>query len=452
MKKNAGGIFMVLLFSINATAQPDTGDSIHFRNFLFDISGGVYSQQQSLKKGDATDILVPDYLNSRRSQEQALASLWGIDQHLAATDNPMGHGASYLRFHSWYHAAEGLDVYGSLEVNNGGFSWGPYNTYNISVLPRYYVDYKNLFAIGKTPLSLNAKIGYFENFKDYEGLSIYNIDMQGLQAAVSYKKLHLSATSVTDLQNSIGLNIDGTRTQTVSLEKLSIGTRLNADIRAGHTKYLGPAYGNSSIDVSAAVYNKIFRAYTQIAYRFNDSFETRDNYALLTGIKTKFTAGRWYVDATAEYRYYGGGYNDRFRKEQNTHYRKTDRPVGSNFTGDQVYPISYNNRPFSQWAVFTEYDQKDWVAGYTAAINTEFSIKKNFKAMVNFDFNWIQAKDEALFLYPFYKTGFKLEPVKGTYVSAYVTNRTLNLDKHYTTYYALKYPSCQLEFRRDIRQ
>lgn len=450
--KNLAACIVSLLLRVTVSAQNDTTRILNFRNFSFDISGGIYSQQQSLKKGDgATEILVPDYLKTRRPQEPALANLWGIDQKLAATDNPMGHGASFFRFHTWYHAAEGLNIYGSLEVNNGGFSWGPYNTYNISILPRYYVDYNNSFKISKTPFGIKAKIGYFENFKDYEGLSIYNLDMQGLQASVSYKKLRLFTTSVTDLQNTIGLNIDGTRTQTISLEKLNIVSKLNADIRAGHTKYLGPQYGTSSIDFSAAVYNKTFRAYTQLAYRFNDSFETRYNYAFLAGVKTNFTAGKLSIDATAEYRYYGIGYNDSFRKEVNTHYRKTDRPVGSNFTGEQVYPISYNNRPFSQWAVFTEYNEKEWVAGYTANVNMEYNIKKNFKAIANLDFNWIKAKDEAMFLYPFCKTGFKLEPAKGTYVSAYVTNRTLNLDKHYTTYYALKYPSFQVEFRRDIK-
>lgn len=452
MRKIAAGL-LIPVFSLGASAQEDKNGTLRIQNFRFDISGGLYSQQQSLKKGaGATDILVPNYLANRRSQEPALSSQWDLDRNLAATDNPMGHGASYLRFHTWYHATEGVDIYGSIEVNNAGFSWGPYNTYNISFLPRYYADTKRQFTIARTTFTIQAKVGYFENFRDYEGLTMYNLDMQGMQGALSYKKFSLSTTSVTDLQNTVGLNIDGTRTQSLSLQELRIGNRFNADIRAGHTKYIGPQYGISSMDFSAVLYERIFRAYAQAAYRFNDSFAPHHNYALLVGLKAKIMSVKWHINITAEYRYYGIGYNDGFRKEQNTHYRKTDRPAGSNFIGDQVYPISYNNRPFSQWAVFTEYNGKEWVAGYTAAVNITYVIKRHFKAISDFDFNWIKAKEEALFLYPFYKTGFKIEPIKGTYVAAYVTNRTLNFDKHYTTYYALKNPSFQIEFRRDITQ
>jgi hypothetical protein len=442
---------LVLTGYLTVQAQTDTASWLLAKNFRFNISGGIYSQQQSFKKGDAaTEILVPDFLRNRRSQEPDLAHIWGIDQNLAATDNPMGHGASFFRFHSWYKVARGLNIYGSLEVNNGGFSWGPYNTYNINFLPRYYADYKNDFRVGKIPFDVQIKVGYFENFRDREGLTIYNLDMQGIVASVSYKKLKLTSITIADLQNTIGLNIDGTREKQLSLEKIKLGNHLNTDFSIGYTKYLGPTTGNTQTEASLALYNSYFRLYSQAGYRFNDGFDSQQNYAWLLGLKSMHKAGRFFWDATIEYRYYTIGFNNGFRKESNTHYRKTDRPVGSNFTGEHIYPVSYNDRPFSQWAVFTEYNEKDWVNAFGANLNLEYALGKQFKLMGNTDFNWIKASGESLFLYPFYKAGFKVEPVKGTYLAAYVTNRTLNLDKHYTTYYALKNPSFQVAFRRDI--
>ncbi len=441
-------LLTIFLISVNlAYCQ----DSIRKEVFRFNVSGGIYSQQLPLTGGTkATEINVPEFLKQRRSQEPDLANTWELNKSLKATDNPMGHGASYFRFHTWCFLKDSLELYGSVEINNAGFSWGPYNTYNISLIPRYHVSYNKAFKTGNKPFSFFLKAGNFENFKLDEGLTFYNMDMQGFQAYVQYKKMKLSTSLIADLQFSTGLNIDGIRNQQLKFEKLKLNPVWKLDLEFSHEQYLGPQSGNHAVSTALALNNKTSRFFTQWGYRFNDTVSVSQNFAFLAGFESKFSAKRFTLSTKLEYRYYTIGFNNGFRKESNTHYRKTDRPTGSNFTGDQVYLISFNERPFSQWAVFTEYNTKNWVSGATAIVSGSLVLFKNLSLGANIDFNLINTEGEKPFLYPFFRAGFKFEPAKHTYLSFYITNSTLNLDKHYTTYYLLKHPTIQVVLKRTL--
>lgn len=426
-------------------------DSTHKELFRFNVSGAIYSQQLPLTQGEkATEIKVPLYLRQRRSQEPDLAATWELDKTLKATDNPMGHGASYFRFHSWCFLKDSIEIYGSAEINNAGFSWGPYNTYNIALIPRYHISYTKPFRIGNKPFSFFMKAGIFENFRLDEGVTFYNMDMQGVQAYLQYKKMKFTTSLIADMQFSTGLNIDGIRNQQLKFEKLKLSSNWNVDLELSHEKYLGPQQGTHAVNTALSVNNRSSRFYTQLAYRFNDTFSLQQNFAFLAGLENKFQSKRFTLLTKLEYRYYAIGFNNGFRKEWNTHYRRTDRPIGSNFTGDQVYLISFNERAFSQWAVFTEYNAKVWVNCVTATISGNLILHKNLSFIGNVDFNLINAEGEKPFLYPFFRTGFKFEPAKHTYLSLYVSNATLNLDKHYTTYYLLRYPTFQAVLKRDL--
>lgn len=444
-------LFICLLLTGPFQFSKAQTDSTKERKFRFDVSGGFFFQKSNYTGTKVQEASIPAYLQQRRPQEPGLANTWGLNNNSLATDNPLGHGASYLRFHSWYNITAGLDIYGSLEATNGGFSWGPYNTFNIAFLPRFNVKYYKAFTKSKIPVSVNARLGNFENFKNYEGLTMYNLDVQGLQAGLRYKKLHFSTTRIADLKGSIGLNIDGISDYKLSLEKVKVGKHLETDIQVGLQKLLSTPIGSYMAAASAGIYNRNMRAYAEGSYRFNENYSPSLNFAFVAGIMGNINTSKIDLDYTLEYRYYGGGFNYAFRQEQYTHYRKTDKAAGANFIGDQVYPISFVNRPFSQWAVFTEYNGKRWVDGYTAKVHFDYALCKYFKLTSEADFNLIAAEGEKAFLYPFFKGGIKVQAIKGTYLAATITNKTMNFDNYYTTYYLLNHPVFQFELRRDIK-
>ncbi len=435
--------------SICCKLQAQT-DSSNLHRFRFDLTGGFYAQYSYLSGDKAKEIRLPSYLSQRRPQEPELANRWGLNNALA-TDNPLGHGASFLRFHSWYKLLDSLQLYASLEVNNGGFSWGPNNTFNIAFLPRYFIDYRKSFRIrGAEGFVFHSRIGTFEKFRNYEGLTLYNLDMQGIVSSLTYRRWQLTLTTVADLQFSTGLNIDGIRDYQLALNRIPINQHWQLDLKTGFQRLLGGFDHRQMASFSAALHQKHMRIYAQTDYRFNPNYRATLNYAFAGGITGKHTLGSATLAYILEYRHYGGGFNSDFRNEANTHYRKTDQPVGSNFTGPQVYPLSYLNRPFGQWAVFTEYNTKRWVDGISVQAILDYPFSKQLSWLTETDFHLIAAEGEKTFVYPFYKTGLRIEPLKSTYLSVALTNKTMNLDNYYTSYYLLKHPAFQFELRRDL--
>lgn len=439
-------IFCLLNSFLFITLYGQEQDSTQSKKFRFDVSGGFIAQGSI---GSEPDIILPDYLNNLRPSEPELADRWGLNG-TKVTDNPLGHGPSYFRFHSWYDVHPDLELYGSLAIDHRGFSWGPYNTYDIALLPRYYAKYDATFPLQKlnTDLRLYGRVGTQESYHNYEGLMMYNLDVQTVEGAVQLGKLRFSATQIADLQESVGLNIDGIKDYQLSLNELNVGKNWQSDIKLGVQSLLGLEYDNI-YSLSAALYHENTRFYAEAGYRPTD-YELSLNVGLVVGLKGKTELGRLRLDYKTEYRYYGGGFNYNLRKDNITHYRDTNLPAGSNFIGEQVYPLSFFGRPFSQWAVFTEYD-KQWVQGITLFSKLDYTLAKYFHLFGEMDFNWIAAKDEDTFLYPFYDAGVRFEAPKATYLSVSLTNRAMNLDKHYTTYYLVNAPIFQFAIKRDIQ-
>jgi hypothetical protein len=142
-------------------------------------------------------------------------------------------------------------------------------------------------------------------------------------------------------------------------------------------------------------------------------------------------------------------FNYRLNSETRVHYRNTRQGSFGNYIGDQFYPLKLYNRPFSQWAAFTEY-HKRFLNVLTWQCTLLYRLHEELFLITEFDLNTIWAEAEKTFTYPFFNFGFAGELSVNTYLIFSITNKTINLDKHYPTCYLLKYPVFQLEFRREL--
>ncbi|MBS1507233.1 MAG: hypothetical protein JSS79_11360 [Bacteroidetes bacterium] len=440
-------LFFAFLVCIHANAQSDTTSR---KQWKFDMTGGAF-YQQSLTPG-TPEFKAPQYLELRRPVEPELANRWGLRNNKNVTDNPLGHGPMYIRPHVWYHPKPSLELYASLAVDHRGASWGPYNTDNIAWVPRFhgkYDDWKELK--NGDSIRVFGKMGYFEDYRLNEGLMLYNIDVQGLMMGIQLGNFTFSTSRMGDLIRAYGLGIDGLTDYQFSWTGIPILISNKLDVRMGLHKMIGfPSTGGDQRipTVSAAIYNNRFRLYAEAGYRRTD-FSPARNMAAVVGISDKNRTRRFSMEWRFEYRYYGGGFNYQFRNEEATHFRDTGRPAGSNFIGEAVYPLSFLGRPFSQWAVFTEYD-KPWVQGLTFFGKPVFELSKNTSVFADIDVNVIIASGEDPFCYPFYNSGFRFNVDARSFLSVSLTNRTMNLDKHYTTYYLVTSPIFQFEVKRTL--
>lgn len=435
----AGRIIVFAQTSDTAQKQP---------KFRFDVSGGFYHQMSG---GEKPQVILPDYLKKRRPQEPHLTNIWDLhDGELP--DSPLGHGASYFTFHTWTDITPSLQLYGSFTADHRGFSFAPYNTLAIAFLARYHAAYNNAIPLfkGADSLKLYGRIGTHENYRNNEGLTLYNMDVQGLEGGLQWRKLAVSAQRIADLQFGIGLNIDGVIDYKLGFKDLTLNRKWEAEVGIGRQKYESRPDADGVKYFTAAVFSKNIRWYVETGYRNSGlNVDAALNVAFLAGMRGKISRKKTTLSYSAEYRYYGGGFNHSLRKETNTHYRDTAKGPGLNYIGNNVYPLSFLNRPFSQWAVFTEYD-KQWVGGFTINAQLKQVLFKNFYLLAEIDYNLIRTQAEAPFAYPFYKIGAMVEAAKGTCLVVSITNKTMNLDKHYTTYYLIDKPLLQFELRRDI--
>ena len=101
-------------------------------------------------------------------------------------------------------------------------------------------------------------------------------------------------------------------------------------------------------------------------------------------------------------------------------------------------PISvccYLERPYSQWAVYTQYQDLKRVNGYTVHMRGSLPVLSVFALRADLDFNWITVENGPEVFYPFYQLDVAWTPSPTTALTLGLTNRGMNLDIHYPTYY-----------------
>lgn len=414
---------------------------------------------QNYDADDMPAIRMPDYLRNQREQCK-------MSQYISAlktnkmTDNPLAHGATYADMILRARNA-GLSLMCELIAEHRGASYGPYAIDDIVVLPKGCVYIDTSFTIGDQRFHAGIAAGNFDDHLLYEGLTIYNIDVQGYELYLKWKNLKLAAHHIGDMEYGIGLNINDQRDYIVSLEDLTVFDQWTIDARAGYFDYCkGEEYElglpGTGMNVSVGfLWKETVRLYSQVGIRrINDSSHSGvKRCASLFGCKAGGGLKMFDFDLTAEYRYYGRYFNRDLKYGGDCFlYRGNDGYSGCyswNTVGRHLYPLELYNRPFSQWAVYTDYQGRD-VQSVIFRAGTTCRLPGNCMVICNMDFNYIDVTNEESYIYPFYNVGIGWAPVSGTSITIGHTNRAMNLDTHYPTLYQLRDGILMLTFQSAI--
>jgi hypothetical protein len=449
---------LILVLNLGGSSfsySEDSPDSVKALSFEIDVGGAIYHQSMISGANDRKNVLYPDYLYIQRLiMGQYSFYIWTMEERVL-TDNPLRHGASYIDFMFKSKPTENLSIFASLVAEHRGFSLGTYNQYGSSSYLKYLIDYRKrinsgfLNGFGEFQ-EINLKVGTFQDFRYYEGLQLYNIDFQAVYGHFQLGHLRLSHLHIGDLKFGIGLNIGDWADYMVSLEDIQLSKILSADIRVGIANYMGSF--DPEIDVinfSIGIEKRhAIKSYFQAGYRIikNES-SIWPRMAWLAGVYFKNSTSRIQFQNRFEFRRYGKAFNSDLRSK--VQYRDWQRhPIG-NYVGSQLYPLNLFERPFGQWAVFTEYADKD-VNGFILKSSIKYYINHSLFINSDLDINIIDAEDERPFEYPFYKIGLGFKAKKYTYLLVSITNKAMNLDLHYPSFYCMKYPLLQFELKRDL--
>jgi hypothetical protein len=360
--------------------------------------------------------------------------------------SPIDHGAFYLKF-DLKAKLKGFTLRTVLNTERRSMSSGVYEKREMVVYPKIYFAYETKMKIDKQVVQLGASVGNIDQFKLFEGLTIYNIDVAATNFFVKLKQIKLEFNKIGDLLRGIGLNIDDENDFILSIDNIKLFKHWGLDLKTGITYYIGSDY--YSYSMSAALHdNNNFRLYSQLSFMYgkqtNISYNGR--LAFLAGVKYKKDFSRFKIDLTGEYRFYSGYFNLDFKKTAHV-----------NYLGDILYPLYNYELYFSQWAVFTEYQDDNRnaldVSGLTLQFFGKYYFYRHLYCFAMLDFNYIMAKGESPFLYPFYEIGAGVEPVSNLFIYISYTNKGMNLTRHYQTFYLFKKPvlNLSIRFKFDIK-
>jgi hypothetical protein len=410
-------------------------------NVGFTLAGGFIDQGYD----PGAKVRMPAFVKSERyaSPMAAYYSILGTDE---LTDNPLIHGALFT--HATLSArSRGLTLRSRLIMEHRGTSYGTYATRDIAVVPTFFASVDTSLVVGGRRLWIDLEGGNYDDRTLYEGLTVYNIDVQGYHFHVKGGHLKLSLDHISDLGVGIGLNIDDEADYAVSLEEVQLGGRLSLDASVGYVEYIGSfdavnALPEDGMNVSAGIeWRNVARLYGQVGVRSagGPSFGGIERTGDLVGLSYRGApTRRLALGLTGEYRYYGRYFNEGHSSDGSCFLYRGYEGYGTcarwNFVGPQLYPIHVFDRPFSQWALYTDYEGRD-VASFIGRADARYELPGGFMLACDLDFNYIDVSNEEPFLYPFYTLGCGWSPVEGTTIAVSHTNRAMNLDKQYPTLY-----------------
>ncbi len=447
----------LLLITFCRLFSLETSDSNNVvNNFNFKVKGSSITQFGA----ETQNYIIPNFLALPSDSYYSNIRNRLPDKLLRnVTDNPLIHGAAYIDFNLGfkYH---GISISTNLIAEHRGISYGPLSTKSMIVFPKYKFAFDTSIGLFDDRMKVGGSIGNYDNLKLYEGLTIYNMDCQGAELYLNWKNIKFQFISVGDLVNGIGLNLDATLDWILSVHNLKITDNVNMDIQLGYFENLLVLRSRNSdgFYISANLYNEKIQIYSQFSVRdLNNLSDLKWRSAFLIGIKSNFENENMIIGLKGEIRYYGSNFNKdyydhtvSFRKMPKTSEGINPREYSYNNTiGDNLYPLYAYERPFSQWAVYTEYQKKN-ALGLVFLINSKYYFYDKLFANADFDLNFIRASYEPGFWYPFYNIGLGWEPVINNFINLSFTNKGMNLDKHYPTFYLYDSPNIMINLHFDF--
>jgi hypothetical protein len=90
------------------------------------------------------------------------------------------------------------------------------------------------------------------------------------------------------------------------------------------------------------------------------------------------------------------------------------------------------------------------VGSVTLRLGGKYLIYRKFIIRCDLDINYVFAQGEKSFVYPFYTIGVGWEPLENNFLIFGISNKGINLDEHYPTFYLYKYPVFHLVIKRII--
>ncbi len=353
------------------------------------------------------------------------------------TDTPLRHSSFSTTLNTLISFDDRYTLQVALTAEQRGSSYGVTSLSKFVFLPEITFLVNEEFRVGQAPMSLDFSYGNLNERRVGEGLRVYNIDWDGAIVRLGIGNFYYEYSQVFDLYYGVGLGID---------EYLynSLGYLLpekNLDIALSVTGSESVLYG-SYLTVGGRGSYKPFnslRLFGEYDYRFSRG-DSLAGYGFLLGTDFEYSDEKNDFTLRPRFRYYTEGYNSGHYFPEQTSYRDPYQahPQFFNYNssvGTQLYPLRNYWRTLSQWAFYTEYGGT--IGGLELYLRYERELGKYFYVSSELDtiLTFQIGEEYPLFLHYLYLLELAFRPYDGIEFSMGATNKVMNLDVHYQTFY-----------------
>jgi len=287
------------------------------------------------------------------------------------------------------------------------------------------------------------------------------MDFFGINSELTYKNKSLNLLYCTGASYTIGLSVD----EIIQLEYLhnyklhnisySIGFQYNQIIYFKEIKLdiMKDNYSSYAL-VYKANLSKNLNFYTIIDYTNRQKFRfdiLNESVGFLSKISYKNKSRNLKYTANLTYLHYGSEYiKDHYndpRDKMFYRYRNMTYPYQK---GDYIYPLKSYFRPLSQWALYSEYQNNGNIKGIELTLQIDWNFYKKLHFFVdieNVNINRFNPNGSNTFSYLYYTSNLYINLADKMILGFYLTNKQMNLDVNYPTFYQLKHPLIGFNFK-----
>lgn len=452
--------FLIILLALKTFSQ-DNKDSTDLQ-FLFNIEAQSFYQPniKLIRNGEFYSV-----------HNDIVSDIWGNPvppKFEYVTDNPFNHSAFYARLNSTSSYKNKYILSLDVVIEHRGMSRGINDLNSIVVFPLYRFDIYEKFKVFNDSLDFTFKLGCFTNNKVHQGLKIYNLNAQGFKLNLEWKDFNIQFQDIADLSFGVGLMLEELHDISFVYKKLFSKRRtMELGINSSFNSY-------SMLNNASDVYNisgyfnfgafgefhfsNKWKAYFQYEMRNTPYLNIAENSAVLLGVEFTKQISKISFSLNPEFRYYGWVYNYghkndsvSYRFDENSEHDYETQPLPS--VGQYLYPLMNYNNQFSQWAVYTDYQYQN-IAGFELRAKFHWQFHNRFSFNTDIETMTLLKEFESngsnLFTYLFYTNSLICDLGKKFIIRLDLSNKAMNLDKHYQTFYMSTTPYLGFCIRKEI--
>jgi len=382
--------------------------------------------------------------------------------------SPFQHNALYFSVGTHLTYKDKYSLYFRSYFEQSNWSFGNHNSWIGRVFPVFLLSMSDSIFLKKGSGLWTFDMGDLYNSNESSfGLRAYNIDIQGVNASLHFQDYYTSVLYVADMAQSIGLRMD-------EYLRVKLGRRLKM---SKDRKWQYVDYSITS-DFSRNVINRVvannFKYIVSLGFDIDMRIREEINVSVIgdyminpvqissneisnSALLVKASYTKSYSKSSLEiqpsFRFYGINYralnyeNSYFDYKYRYRYERNPYSDGSFY-----YPYKNYFRPVSQYALYSEYQNVMDVYSLELFSEWDWNMSGKLHSLINIELLSI-FRDSQLYgknyTYFFYKYYLYFELFKSFKLGLYVSNKQMNRDVQYQTFYQMKYPFFGFHFTYD---